>query len=250
MTSWRASSLTDNLATGSDAGPQPGGPNQFSDNGGNAGILAMGWGSGTANFTYLVSVRICALASVPSIHPLIPPHLPTQPLEAIQARARQDHTSVNWHLDDFDLARAGNVAIQGDVALVFINSDSGEGYITVDGNEGDRKNLTAWHGGDALVQAVAAQNPNTVVVVHSVGPLIVEPWIEHPNITAVSFVSLFRLMGPRNVRMTMMIATLRLGLVGWLVWHGDGQRARGRVVRRRESLWSASVHDREECERL
>ena len=33
---------------GLDAGPQPGGPNQFSDNGGNDGILAMGWGSGTA----------------------------------------------------------------------------------------------------------------------------------------------------------------------------------------------------------
>ena len=41
---------------GSDAGPSPGGPNQFSDGGGSAGILAMGWGSGTTNFTYLVSV--------------------------------------------------------------------------------------------------------------------------------------------------------------------------------------------------
>lgn len=49
-----------------------------------------------------------------------------------------------------------------------------------------RKNLTAWHGGDALVKAVAAQNNNTIVIVHSVGPLIVEPWIEHPNVTAVS----------------------------------------------------------------
>jgi predicted alpha/beta hydrolase family esterase len=48
-----------------------------------------------------------------------------------------------------------------------------------------RKNLTAWHGGDNLVKAVAAQNNNTIVVVHSVGPLIVEPWIDHPNITAV-----------------------------------------------------------------
>jgi len=33
---------------------------------------------------------------------------------------------------------AGNVAISKSAALVFINSDSGEGYITVDGNEGDR----------------------------------------------------------------------------------------------------------------
>jgi len=36
------------------------------------------------------------------------------------------------------------------------------------------------------VLAVAAQNPNTIVVVHSVGTLILEPWIEHPNVTAVS----------------------------------------------------------------
>ena len=77
------------------------------------------------------------------------------------------------------------MAAQKSAALVFINSDSGEGYITVDGNEGDRKNLTAWHGGDALVLAVAVENNNTIVVVHSVGALILEAWIEHPNVTAV-----------------------------------------------------------------
>ena len=51
------------------------------------------------------------------------------------------------------------------------------------------KNLTAWHGGDALVLAVAAQNNNTIVIVNSVGPLIIEPWIDHPNITAVRILS-------------------------------------------------------------
>lgn len=147
---------------GSDAGGGISGPNQFADQGGNDGVLAMGWGSGTANFTYLVT-----------------------PLEAIQWRARKDRTSVSYFLNDFDLARAGNVARFKSAAIVFINSDSGEEYITVDGNIGDRKNLTAWHGGDALVLAVAAQNQNTIVVVHSVGPLILEPWVEHPNVTAV-----------------------------------------------------------------
>ncbi len=52
-----------------------------------------------------------------------------------------------------------------------------------------RKNLTAWANGDDLVLAVAAQNNNTIVVVHSVGPLIVEPWIDNPNVTAVRFSS-------------------------------------------------------------
>lgn len=147
---------------GSDAGPGRAGPNQFSDQGGMDGVLAMGWGSGTANMTYLITPR-----------------------EAIQRRAREDHTSVFWFFDDFNLARAGNVARKKSAALVFISADSGEDYITVDGNEGDRNNLTAWHNGDALVQAVAAQNNNTIVVVHSVGPLILEPWIENPNVTAV-----------------------------------------------------------------
>ena len=60
-----------------------------------------------------------------------------------------------------------------------------QGYITVDGNAGDRKNLTAWHEGDQLILAFAAQNNNTIVVTNSVGPLILEPWVEHPNVTAV-----------------------------------------------------------------
>ncbi|KAJ7629352.1 glycoside hydrolase family 3 protein [Mycena polygramma] len=137
------------VLVGSDAGPGKYGPNEFADQGGVDGILAMGWGSGTVNFTYLIS-----------------------PLEAIQRRARDDRTSVSWILDDFDTDRAGNMAIGRSAALVFISSDSGEDYITVDGNEGDRKNLTAWHSGDDLVLAVAAQNNNTIVVVHSVGPLI------------------------------------------------------------------------------
>ncbi|KAF8827401.1 hypothetical protein HHX47_DHR4000061 [Lentinula edodes] len=152
---------------GSDAGPADIGPNKYADQGGQTGILAMGWGSGTANFTYLIS-----------------------PYEAIQHRARRHRTSISWTFDDFDLDRAGNMAIGQSVSLVFINSDSGEDYIVVDGNEGDRKNLTAWHGGDDLVLAVAAQNNNTVVVIHSVGPLILEPWIDHPNVTAVLWAGL------------------------------------------------------------
>ena len=53
------------------------------------------------------------------------------------------------------------------------------------------KNLTAWHGGDDLVLAVAAQNNNTIVIVNSVGPLIIERWIDHPNVTAVRILSTF-----------------------------------------------------------
>ena len=128
-----------------------------------------------------------------------------QPYEAIQRRAAKDHTSFTWTFRDFDLTTAASYATQKSAAIVFINADSGEGSVAnVEGNAGDRyvlqvaindarwpydsfprNNLMAWHGGDQLVLTVAAQNNNTIVVVHSVGPLILEPWIEHPNVTAV-----------------------------------------------------------------
>jgi hypothetical protein len=53
-----------------------------------------------------------------------------------------------------------------------------------------RINLTAWLNGDALVRAAASQNNNTIVVINSAGPLILEPWIEHPNVTAVVWAGL------------------------------------------------------------
>ncbi|KDN35961.1 hypothetical protein RSAG8_11172, partial [Rhizoctonia solani AG-8 WAC10335] len=148
-------------AIGSDAAPPLRGPNGFTDRAGVDGTLAMAWGSGTAEFPYLIS-----------------------PLEALEARAKQDHTSISWHTLDWDTAGAKTRAANKDVAIVFINSDSGEGYLTVDGNRGDRNNLTAWNNGDKLVQEVASVNSNTVVVVHSVGPIIMEPWIDNPNVTA------------------------------------------------------------------
>ncbi|KDN36528.1 hypothetical protein RSAG8_10775, partial [Rhizoctonia solani AG-8 WAC10335] len=152
---------------GSDAAPPLRGPNGFTDRAGVDGTLAMAWGSGTAEFPYLIS-----------------------PLEALQARAKQDHTSISWHTLDWDTAGAKTRAANKDVAIVFINSDSGERYLIVNGNRGDRNNLTAWNNGDNLVQEVASVNSNTVVVVHSVGPIIMEPWIDHPNVTAVLWAGL------------------------------------------------------------
>ena len=53
-----------------------------------------------------------------------------------------------------------------------------------------RNNLTLWLSGDALVQAVAARNNNTIVVINSVGPIILESWVDHPNVTAVVWAGL------------------------------------------------------------
>jgi hypothetical protein len=61
-----------------------------------------------------------------------------QPLEAIQRRARTDHTSVSWYLSDANPGMAGNYAQAKSAAIVFISADSGEGSFPVDGNAGDR----------------------------------------------------------------------------------------------------------------
>ncbi|OJT07008.1 hypothetical protein TRAPUB_2138 [Trametes pubescens] len=149
---------------GNDAGPSSRGPNGYTYAGGDDGILGVGWGSGSGLFPYLIS-----------------------PLEAIQARVRKDSSGsqVSWFLNNWDLAGAQATALDQDVALVFVNADSGEGFLTVDGNEGDRKNLTLWQNADNLIAAIAEVNRNTIVIAHSVGPAIVEPWIDNPNVTAV-----------------------------------------------------------------
>ncbi|KAF7309113.1 Fn3-like domain-containing protein [Mycena kentingensis (nom. inval.)] len=128
------------------------------------GTLAMGFGSGTATFPYLID-----------------------PLSAITAHIRSLNRGamVEGVLSDFAFTQNAPVASNADACLVFVNADSGEGYITVDGNAGDRNNLTLWHAGDALIANVAAQCANTIVVQHVVGPVLVEAWIDHPNVTAV-----------------------------------------------------------------
>ncbi|KAG8686014.1 hypothetical protein FRC11_009671, partial [Ceratobasidium sp. 423] len=152
---------------GSDAGPNPKGINSCADRGCNHGVLAQGWGSGTAEYPYLVN-----------------------PLDAIKTKASSIGATVTSSLSDNDHNAAVHAAEGKDVALVFISADSGEGYITVEGNAGDRKNLHAWHNGDALVEAVAAVNKNTIIVVHTVGQIVMESWIDHANVTAVLWAGL------------------------------------------------------------
>jgi len=59
-------------------------------------------------------------------------------------------------------------------------------YNTVVGNMGDRNDLNLWWDGSSLIEAVAAVNPNTIVVIHSVGPVYMT-WSENPNITAIIY---------------------------------------------------------------
>jgi hypothetical protein len=152
---------------GEDAHDNPGGPNACPDRSCSIGTLAMGWGSGTANFPYLIA-----------------------PVTALRAQAAKDHTTFTNVSDNYDFDAVRAAVTDAEVAIVFGNADSGEDYITVDGNQGDRNNLTLWGNADALIEFVASINPNTIVVMHTVGPVIVEAYKNHPNVTAILWAGL------------------------------------------------------------
>ncbi|TQN71600.1 Beta-glucosidase cel3A [Colletotrichum shisoi] len=151
---------------GSSAVNNPDGINACYDRSCNTGTLGMGWGSGTVDYPYLVA-----------------------PLDAIRERAERDGTEVV--ASSTDNGPQGAAAAAGaDIAFVFVTSDSGEGYITVNGNIGDKTDLNAWHGGNELVEAVAAANDNVIVVVHSTGPILLEEILAQPGVKAVVWAGL------------------------------------------------------------
>ncbi|KAJ3544533.1 hypothetical protein NM208_g2991 [Fusarium decemcellulare] len=134
------------------------GPNACVDRSCNKGTLGQGWGSGTVDYMYL-----------------------DDPIGAIKEKA-EDVTFYNT--DKFPSVPNPT---DDDVAIVFITSDAGENQYTVEGNHGDRdaSRLNAWHNGDALVKAAAAKYKNVIVVAHTVGPLVLEEWVDLASVKSV-----------------------------------------------------------------
>jgi beta-glucosidase len=143
---------------GSDAQISSDGINACIDSSCNKGVLGMGWGSGAVNYPYLDS-----------------------PIDAIMRKS----SNVEYYSSD-SFPSSPKAAV-GDIGIVFLSSDSGENSYTVEGNHGDRDSsgLYAWHKGDALVKAAAAKYSTVIVVVHTVGPLLLENWISLPSVKAV-----------------------------------------------------------------
>ena len=133
------------------------------------GHLALGFGSGTTYFNYSID-----------------------PLSAITARAEKEGikiissgeitnvtTTISEHTIEVgkdNIEKAKEVAAQADLCIVFINSDSGEQYISLESAIGDRYDLDAWHSGNELVQAVVGTNKPVIVVINSPGPINL-PWL-------------------------------------------------------------------------
>jgi hypothetical protein len=148
---------------GTDAQANPDGPNACGNRACNKGTLGMGWGSGVADYPYMDDPISAIKRRVPNVTYYATDNFPSVPTPAAD-----------------------------DIAIVFISADSGENSFTVENNHGDRdaSKLAAWHNGDKLVQQAAAKYANVVVIVHTVGPLILEPWISLPSVKSVLFAHL------------------------------------------------------------
>jgi beta-glucosidase len=131
----------------------------------NNGTLSMGGGSGYAWPQNLIT-----------------------PLEAIQTKALDSRSLVQFVLHNTATSVIAETITgsalpigQPDVCLVFA-----ERYMRENMDRNDLGlNIANWtHSEDIILQTAASCN-NTIVVLHVGGPVIMEAWIDHPNITAV-----------------------------------------------------------------
>lgn len=148
------------------------GPNYCTDRGCNQGTLGSGWGSGAVEFPYL-----------------------TTPAAALKEAVNQDKVYVtDFPTNNPPFKSAPVILKDQDICIVFVNADSGEGYISIDGIHGDRNDLFIQKNGDDLILTVAAGcgdgKGSTIVVIHSVGPVILEKFIDLPNVKAVVMANL------------------------------------------------------------
>ncbi|KAI5308797.1 hypothetical protein KEM55_004843, partial [Ascosphaera atra] len=171
---------------GEDAGPNPAGANGWEEAKVINGTTASGLGSGTGTFPYLVS-----------------------PYEAIQREILDRGVGdIDAVLINDNTEQIVSVASRAAVSIVFasVNSDEGTFYFTQPGSIDadnltaqevrrrrdlvDRPNLHLWRNGDELIKTVASHCNNTIVVMHTVGPVIATEWYDNPNITAILWAGL------------------------------------------------------------
>ncbi|KAI9887887.1 MAG: hypothetical protein M1823_000275 [Watsoniomyces obsoletus] len=156
---------------GEDAGAEHD-PNGCPDRGCNLGTLASGWGSGAVEFPYLIT-----------------------PIEALKAEVDPERIELTLlPTNNLPLDSDPTLLDAHDICLVFANSDGGEGFLAFQGIRGDRNDLHLQKDGDALVQNVATKCGNgqgkTIVVIHAVGPVVVENWVDLEGVKAVVFANL------------------------------------------------------------
>lgn len=155
---------------GEDAGPGKG-PNACIDRACNQGTLGSGWGSGAVNFPYLVP-----------------------PVEALRNGFNMSKVTFSEYLTNTPALTSDTSILDQDVCIVFANADAGEGFVRWESVAGDRPDLQLQKGGDDLIVKVAQGcgrgAGEVLVVIHAVGPVVMEKWIDLPNVKAVLLANL------------------------------------------------------------
>ena len=136
------------------------------------GTLGSGWGSGAVEFPYLIT-----------------------PADALREAFNKERVYVtDFPSNDPPFKTTPIILKDQDVCIVFVNADSGEGYMAFDGIRGDRNDLLIQKGGEGLIVKVASScgdgEGSTIVVIHSVGPVTVEGWVDLPGVKAVLMANL------------------------------------------------------------
>ncbi|KAH8661973.1 glycosyl hydrolase family 3 N terminal domain-containing protein [Xylariales sp. PMI_506] len=156
---------------GEDAGPGDG-PNACPNRACNQGTLGSGWGSGAVEFPYLVS-----------------------PIEVLGTGWDKEKVTITSSLSNNPpFMKQPELLANQDICIVFANADSGEGFVSYGSIRGDRPDLYLQNGGDDLIVAVAegcgGGYGETIVVIHTVGPVIMERWIDLEGVKAVVLANL------------------------------------------------------------
>ncbi|KAI8934881.1 hypothetical protein NX059_008555 [Plenodomus lindquistii] len=146
------------------------GINHCDDQSCNEGTLASGWGSGAANYSYLI-----------------------EPLSAIRDAFDNETVYVtDW--PENKLPDTKEILEDQDLCIVFANADAGEGFEQFERIRGDRNDLFLQRGSDQLIQDVAAGcgegMGDVIVVIHAAGPVIMENFIDIMNVKAVLLANL------------------------------------------------------------
>lgn len=157
---------------GEDARNNKDGINACVDRSCNTGTLASGWGSGAVDFPYLIS-----------------------PIEALNSTYDLTKVQIGFSGSTQTSKAMEKLASDADMCMVFVNADAGEGYLAFEGIKGDRNDLLLQHNGEKLVTETAKHCGNNgtgdvVVVIHSVGPVLVEKFADLPNVKAIIFAML------------------------------------------------------------
>ena len=152
---------------GEDAGPGKG-ANYCDDRACNQGTLAVGWGSGATEFTYLVD-----------------------PLSALNSTFDPAYVSVTASLSNKVNKNLRETLSEQHLCIVFANADGGEGHRAWNGVRADRNDLELQKNGNKLIKDVASScGGPVVVVIHSIGPVILSDFSDLSSVKAILYANL------------------------------------------------------------